>query len=112
MAFGRRKSHDQPVDEPDRPRMRQAEDSPELVVGLGAIPNDDECGRRFASVVYDVAGSLLDPESGRYRGHVIDVLTLDGDKIAAVTAFLLDDSNAAETFASFGLPADPRHPTS
>ena len=50
-----------------------------------------------------VAGYLLDSESGRYVGHVIDVLTLDGDKIAAVTAFLLDRSNAAETFASFGL---------
>ncbi len=42
--------------------MRQAEDSPELVVGNArAIPNDDECGRRFAGVAYDVAGSLLDP---------------------------------------------------
>ena len=54
-----------------------------------------------------VAGYLLDPDSGRYLGHVIDVLTLDGDKIAAVTAFLLDDSTAAETFTSFGLPPDP-----
>jgi RNA polymerase sigma-70 factor, ECF subfamily len=53
-----------------------------------------------------VAGYLLDSESGRYRGHVIDVLTLDGDKIAAVTAFLFEDSRAAEIFASFGLPAE------
>jgi RNA polymerase sigma-70 factor, ECF subfamily len=50
---------------------------------------------------------LFDAASGRYQPAVIDVLTLDGEKIAAVTAFLLDDSNAAETFASFGLPADP-----
>ena len=50
---------------------------------------------------------LFDAASGRYQPAVIDVLTLDGDKIAAVTAFLLDDSTAAETFASFGLPADP-----
>jgi RNA polymerase sigma-70 factor (ECF subfamily) len=50
---------------------------------------------------------LFDSASGRYQPAVIDVLTLDGDKIAAVTAFLLDDSTAAETFASFGLPTDP-----
>ena len=53
-----------------------------------------------------VAGYLLDSESGRYVGHVIDVLTLDGDKIAAVTAFLLDGSNATETLASYGLPPE------
>jgi len=50
---------------------------------------------------------LFDAGAGRYRPAVIDVLTLDGDKIAAVTAFLLDDSNAAATFACFGLPATP-----
>ena len=50
---------------------------------------------------------LFDSASGCYQPAVIDVLTLDGDKIAAVTAFLLDDSTAAETFASFGLPTDP-----
>ena len=43
-----------------------------------------------------VAGYLLDSESGRYLAHVIDVLTLDGDKIAAVTAFVLGhDTDAA-----------------
>ena len=52
-----------------------------------------------------VAGYLLDSESGRYLAHVIDVLTLDGDKIAAVTAFLSGDA-AAATFASFGLPPE------
>ena len=50
---------------------------------------------------------LFDSASGRYQPAVIDVLTLDGDKIAAVTAFLFDDSNAADTFASFGLPPNP-----
>jgi RNA polymerase sigma-70 factor (ECF subfamily) len=53
---------------------------------------------------------LFEAASGRYEPAVLDVLTLDGEKIAAVTAFLLDDTNAAETFASFGLPADPSQP--
>jgi len=53
-----------------------------------------------------VAGYLLDSDSGRYLGHVIDVLTLDGDKIAAVTAFLPGDAAAAATFAAFGLPPE------
>ena len=48
---------------------------------------------------------------------VIDVLTLEGDKIAAVTAFLAAEAlppqhssgwiTGAELFARFGLPADP-----
>ena len=50
---------------------------------------------------------LFHSASGRYEPAVIDVLTLDGDKIAAVTAFLLDDANAAATFAAFDLPAEP-----
>jgi hypothetical protein len=47
---------------------------------------------------------------------VIDVLTLEGDRIAAVTGFLLIDGHesapagatltGAETFARFGLPAE------
>ena len=49
---------------------------------------------------------LFDAASGRYRAAVIDVLSIEGDKIAAVTAFLVDDSDAAKTFAAFGLPAD------
>lgn len=40
------------------------------------------------------------PESGDYRGTVIDVLTLRGEQIGAVTAFV--DS---ELFQRFGLPA-------
>ena len=35
-----------------------------------------------------MAGYLHDPASGRYLPWVIDVLTLDGDRISAVTAFL------------------------
>jgi RNA polymerase sigma-70 factor, ECF subfamily len=42
-----------------------------------------------------VAGYLRDSASGRYLAHVIDVLTLDGGKIAASAAF-----------AFFGLPAE------
>jgi RNA polymerase sigma-70 factor, ECF subfamily len=42
---------------------------------------------------------ILDEETGRYEAHVVDVLTLDGTTIAAVTAFV-DRS----VFARFGLP--------
>jgi RNA polymerase sigma-70 factor (ECF subfamily) len=41
----------------------------------------------------------LDAEAGVYRGGVIDVLTLRGTQIAAITAFI--DSTL---FARFGLP--------
>jgi RNA polymerase sigma-70 factor (ECF subfamily) len=52
-----------------------------------------------------VAGYLFDSDSGRYLPYVIDVLTLNGDKIAAVTAFLFgDDPDPAGIFASFALP--------
>lgn len=51
----------QPVDKSNRPRMRSAEDPPELVVGHArAIPDDDESGRRFTAVARDVARALLD----------------------------------------------------
>jgi len=60
---------------------------------------------------------LFDPAAGRYAPAVIDVLTLDGDRIAAVTGFLTGDAlerpgagpwvSAAEVFARFGLPAEP-----
>ncbi len=40
-----------------------------------------------------------DEAAGRYRGRVIDVLTLRGEKIAAVTAFI-----DAELFPRLGLP--------
>ena len=52
-----------------------------------------------------VGGYILDPASGRYLPHVIDVLTLDGGKIAAVTAFVFgNDPDPAGTFATFALP--------
>ena len=41
----------------------------------------------------------LSAETGRYEGHVLDVLTLEGERIASVTAFI-DRS----LFAVFGLP--------
>ena len=42
---------------------------------------------------------------------MIDVLTLDGDRIAAVTAFIVNEDpqapgKPAEVFSSFGLPAE------
>ena len=52
-----------------------------------------------------VACYMFDSASGRYLPGVIDVLTLEGDKIAAVTAFVV--GNAADpvgTFATFALP--------
>lgn len=42
-----------------------------------------------------------DPETGRYKAAVIDVLTLRGTQIAEVTAFVDE-----ELFERFGLPAD------
>jgi RNA polymerase sigma-70 factor, ECF subfamily len=48
---------------------------------------------------------LFDSASGRYLPGVIDVLTLQGDKIAAVTAFIYhDDTDPPAIFATFGLP--------
>ena len=54
---------------------------------------------------------LWDEDSGRYEAGVIDVLTLNGDKIASVTGFLLgpgtyEDAapDGREVFAHFGLP--------
>ena len=57
---------------------------------------------------------LFDSGRGRYAPAVIDVLTLEGDRIAAVTGFLAGDdlerpdtgdpASAAEVFARFGLP--------
>jgi RNA polymerase sigma-70 factor, ECF subfamily len=48
---------------------------------------------------------LYDDAAGDFVPHVIDVLTLSGDKIAAVTAFLVtDDRDGDGFFAAFGLP--------
>jgi RNA polymerase sigma-70 factor (ECF subfamily) len=60
---------------------------------------------------------LYDQAQGGYVPAVIDVLTLDGEKIAAVTAFLAAETAGpshsgacpagAELFSRFGLPAEP-----
>jgi RNA polymerase sigma-70 factor (ECF subfamily) len=53
---------------------------------------------------------LFDQGRGCFTPAVIDVLTLDGDRIAAVTAFIFHDGardiTPAEAFARFGLPAE------
>jgi RNA polymerase sigma-70 factor (ECF subfamily) len=62
-----------------------------------------------------VGGYLLDPGSGLYEAAALDVLTLEGDRIAQVTAFLtttaVDYPNdiahrfaGVEVFPRFGLP--------
>jgi RNA polymerase sigma-70 factor (ECF subfamily) len=57
---------------------------------------------------------LFDPDTARYEPAVIDVLTLDGSKIAAVTGFLMGPAlgehsdgflRGGEMFPHFGLPA-------
>jgi hypothetical protein len=58
---------------------------------------------------------MRDQATGRYLPAVIDVLTLDGAKIAAVTAFLTPQAlpphqsgpwaSGTEMFSLFGLPA-------
>jgi len=57
---------------------------------------------------------MLDRDKGDYAAGVIDVLTLDGDRIAEVTAFVTFGQvdlpggrqvTAAEVFGRFGLPA-------
>jgi RNA polymerase sigma-70 factor (ECF subfamily) len=48
---------------------------------------------------------IYDAKAGECVPHVIDVLTLSGGKIAAVTAFFAAaDRDPAEFFAAFGLP--------
>jgi RNA polymerase sigma-70 factor (ECF subfamily) len=64
-----------------------------------------------------VAGYVYDHDRGGFVPAAIDVLTLEGDRIAAVDAFLsadiLSPENAggwvsgADLFERFGLPADP-----
>jgi RNA polymerase sigma-70 factor, ECF subfamily len=64
-----------------------------------------------------VAGWVYDEDDGGFIPASIDVLTLKGDKIAAVTGFLTADLlspeqaggwiRGAELFARFGLSADP-----
>jgi RNA polymerase sigma-70 factor, ECF subfamily len=50
---------------------------------------------------------LYSADAGRFVPEVIDVLTVAGDKIAAVTAFVVaDEPDPAGIFASFGLPGE------
>jgi RNA polymerase sigma-70 factor, ECF subfamily len=62
-----------------------------------------------------IGGYILDPGCGRYLAAAIDVLTLDGDRITAIDAFLTaehlrqygyDGRFTTADFARFGLPAD------
>jgi RNA polymerase sigma-70 factor, ECF subfamily len=60
-----------------------------------------------------VGGYLWDERTGRYPAHVIDVLTLEGDKIATVTAFLVQGAvgegawpAGEDVFPRFALPAE------
>ena len=63
-----------------------------------------------------VACYTFDPDRGRYVASVVDVLTLDGERIAAVTGFLTTellrrtgfdgDLSGAKVFADLGLPAE------
>lgn len=60
---------------------------------------------------------VRDPESASYRPAVVDVLTMAGDRISAVTAFMTLDGfgwppassqlTGTEMFARFGLPPAP-----
>ncbi len=48
-----------------------------------------------------VAYYALDDETGRFKATAIDVITVDGERIGEITAFILPD-----LFPSFGLPAE------
>jgi RNA polymerase sigma-70 factor (ECF subfamily) len=92
---------------PPTPTWYQGHESLRVWLAGGPLVERWQHRSTYANGQLAVGCYLFHAASGRYQPAVIDVLTLDGDKIAAVTAFLLDDSAAAETFASFGLPADP-----
>ena len=82
----------------------------------GPIPEEWRHRPAQANGQLAVAGYLYEKASGRYIPWVIDVLTLDGDKIAAVTAFLAAEAlepphseswlTGTELFRRFGLPAE------
>jgi RNA polymerase sigma-70 factor, ECF subfamily len=85
---------------------------PEWYAGHEAITGFLEHGpmrRRWRHLATHANGQLAvgcymwDDDAGTYAAQVIDVLTLRGDRIEAITAFV-----DAELFASFGLPAE--HP--
>ena len=64
-----------------------------------------------------VACYIHDQAANRYLVHGIDVLTLRGEKVSAVTAFLTAEAlkqpdtggwvTGTELFSRFGLPAEP-----
>jgi RNA polymerase sigma-70 factor (ECF subfamily) len=83
---------------------------PEWYAGLEAITGFLERGplrRRWRHLATHANGQLAvgcymwDDDAGRYAAQVIDVLTLRGDRVAAITAFI-----DAGLFARFGLPAE------
>jgi RNA polymerase sigma-70 factor, ECF subfamily len=91
---------------PPTPTWFQGHESLRVWLASGPLVERWQHRNGWANGQLAVGCYLFAAASGRYQPAVIDVLTLDGDKIAAVTAFLLDDSDAAETFASFGLPPE------
>ena len=84
---------------------------------LARYPFTDQWKHRpvEASGQLAVAGWTYDEDTGGYIPTSIDVITVDGDKIAAVTGFLTADVmgqqgswiSGAEMFGRFGISADP-----
>jgi RNA polymerase sigma-70 factor, ECF subfamily len=83
---------------------------PEWYAGLEAIAGFLERGpmrQRWRHLATHANGQLAvgcymwDDDAGRYAAQVIDVLTLRGERVAAITAFI-----DAGLFARFGLPAE------
>jgi RNA polymerase sigma-70 factor (ECF subfamily) len=84
---------------------------------LARYPCTDQWKHRpvGASGQLAVAGWIFDEDTGGFIPASIDVITLDGDKIAAVTGFLTADLmgregawiSGAEMFGRFGISADP-----
>jgi RNA polymerase sigma-70 factor, ECF subfamily len=83
---------------------------PEWYAGHEAITGFLERGpmrQRWRHLATHANGQLAvgcytwDDDAGTYEAHVIDVLTLRGDRIAAITAFI-----DPKLFATFGLPTE------
>ena len=84
---------------------------------LARYPFTDQWKHRpvAASGQLAVAGWTYDEDAGGYIPTSVDVITLDGDKITAVTGFLTADVmgqqgswiSGAEMFGRFGISADP-----
>ncbi len=84
---------DKPINEAYRARVRQAKNASQLVVGRAEpISDDDQCSRRFAGMVEDVARRLLDtvgdskPDNAEQIGSTVHHL---GTVCAARTLFNL-----------------------